>query len=71
MSIVAKLGAINSQFYRVLSSKVCYISEMVSLILLLKNKCYPPKILLKNTRDLFNKENFLFGISVFGVLQMN
>jgi hypothetical protein len=60
ISTVAGLGAINSQFYRVLSSKVCYISQMVSLILLLKNKCYPPNIFLKTTRDLFNKENILF-----------
>jgi hypothetical protein len=41
ISITAKLGVINSQFYRFLrlcSSKDFFISQMVSLIVLLKNK---------------------------------
>jgi hypothetical protein len=43
---------------------------MVSLIVLLKVKGYPLKILLKRTRGLLNKEKFLFGISAFGVFRM-
>jgi hypothetical protein len=37
------------------------------LFVLLKNRGCPPKILLKRTRGLLNKEIFLFGISAFGV----
>ncbi len=58
ISISAKLGV--SQFYRFLrlhSSRVFFISKMVNLIVLLKNK-YPLKILLKRTRDLLSKVNF-------------
>jgi hypothetical protein len=40
---------------------------MVSIIVLLKNKGYPLKILLKMTRGLLNKEKFLSGISAFGI----
>ncbi len=43
---------------------------MVSLIVLLKSKGHPLRILLKRTRGLLNKEKFLFGISAFGVFQM-
>jgi hypothetical protein len=39
---------------------------MVSLIVLLKNKDYPLKILLKRTRGLLNKDNFNIRISAFG-----
>jgi hypothetical protein len=39
---------------------------MVSLIVLLKNKGYPLKILLKRTRGLLNKDNFNIRISAFG-----
>jgi hypothetical protein len=73
ISITAKLGVINSQFYRFLRLRSCkefFVSQMVSLIVLLKNNGYPRKILLKRTRGLLNKEKFLFGISVFGVFQM-
>jgi hypothetical protein len=73
ISITAKLGVINSQFHRFLrlcSCKEFFVSQMVSFIVQLKNKGYPLKILLKRTRGLLNKENFLFGISVFGVFQM-
>ncbi len=38
-------------------------SQMVSLIVILKNKGYPLKILLKRTTGLLNKPKFLFGIS--------
>jgi hypothetical protein len=37
------------------------------LFVLLKNRGCPPKILLKRTRGLLNKEIFLFGISALGV----
>jgi hypothetical protein len=73
ISITAKLGVIDSQFYRFLrlcSCKEFFVSQMVSLTVLLKNKGYPLKILLKRTRGLLNKEKILFGIAVFGVFQM-
>jgi hypothetical protein len=60
ISITAKLGVINSQFYRFLrfcSCKEFFVSQMISLIVLLKNKGYPLKILLKRTRGLLNKKN--------------
>jgi hypothetical protein len=50
--------------------KEFFVSQMVSLIVLLKNKGYPQKILLKRSRGLFNKEKFLFGISAFRFFQM-
>jgi hypothetical protein len=72
--ITAKLGVINSQFYRCLRLCSCnkfFVSQMVSLIVLLKNEGYPVKILLKRTRELLNNEKFIFGISAaFGVFQM-
>jgi hypothetical protein len=43
---------------------------MVSLVVLLKIKGYPLKILLKRARGLLKKENSLFGISAFGVFRM-
>jgi hypothetical protein len=70
ISITAKLGIINSQFYtffRLCSSKFFFISQMISLIALLKSKGYPLKIVLKRSRGLLDKEEFLVGISVFGV----
>jgi len=67
------LGFINSQFYRfsrLCSCKKFFVFQMVSLIVLLKIKGYPLKILLKRTRGLLNKEKFLFAISAFGVFTM-
>jgi general stress protein CsbA len=64
ISITAKLGVINSQFYRNLrlcSCKEFFVSQMISLIVLLVKpsvKCYPLKILLKRTRGLLNKKIF-------------
>jgi hypothetical protein len=43
---------------------------MVGLIVFLKVKGYPLKILLMRTRGLLIKEKFLFGISTFGVFKM-
>jgi hypothetical protein len=57
-SQVAKLGIVNSQFYKFLrlcSSKDFFVSQMVSLIVPLKNKGYPLNILCKRTRGLLNK----------------
>jgi hypothetical protein len=71
--MTAKLGVINSQFYRFLrlcSCKKFFVVQMVSLITFLKVKGYPLKILLKRTRGLLIKEKFLFGISAFGVFKM-
>ncbi len=51
-------------------SKEFFVSQMVSLIVLLKNKGYPHTILLERTRGLLNKEKFLFGISAFGFFKM-
>jgi len=73
ISMTAKLGVINSQFYRFLrlcSCKKYFVFQMVSLIVFLKAKGYPLKILLKRTRGLLIKEKFLFGISAFGLFKM-
>jgi hypothetical protein len=72
ISITAKLGVINNQFYRFLrlcSWKEFFVSQMVNLIVLLKNKGYPLRILLKRTRGLLNNEKFFFEILAFGVFQ--
>ncbi len=68
ISMTAKLGVINSQFYRYL--KLCsynkfFVFQMVSLIVFLKANGYPLKVLLKRTRGLLLKEKFLFGNSNF------
>jgi hypothetical protein len=50
ISITAKLGVIYCQYYRFLRlfrSKDFFVSQIVSLILLLKNKGYPLKVLHK------------------------
>jgi len=73
ISMTAKLGVINSQFYRFLrlcSCKKYFVFQMVSLIVFLKAKGYALKILLKRTRGLLIKEKFLFGISAFGLFKM-
>jgi hypothetical protein len=73
ISMTAKLGVINSQFYRFLrlfSCKKFFVFQMVSLIIFLKAKGYPFKVLLKRTRGLALKEKFLFGISTFGIFRM-
>ncbi len=73
ISDTAKFGVINNQFYRCLRLCCCkdfFVSQMVNLVFLLKNKGYPLRILLKRTRGLLNRGKFLFGISVFGVFQM-
>jgi hypothetical protein len=73
ISITAKLGVINSHFYRFLrlcSCKKFFVFQMVSLVVLLKIKGYPLKQFLKRTRGSLNKENFHFGISAFGVFRM-
>jgi hypothetical protein len=72
-SMTAKLGVINSQFYRFLrlcSCKKYSVFQMVSLIVFLKAKAYPLKILLKRTRGLLIKAKFLFVISAFGIFKM-
>jgi len=73
ISMTAKLGVINSQFYRFLrlcSCKKFFVFQIVSLIVFLKAKGYPLKVLLKRTRGLVLKENFLFEISAFGIFRM-
>ncbi len=73
VSMTAKLGVINSQFYRFLRLCSCqkfFVFQMVSLIVLLKAKGYPFKVLLKRTRGLVFKDKFLFGISTFGIFKM-
>jgi hypothetical protein len=50
ISIIAKLGVINSQFYRFLrccSCKEFFVSQMISFIVLLKIKGYPLKDSIK------------------------
>jgi hypothetical protein len=73
ISMTAKLGVINSQFYRfsrLCSCKKFFVFQMVSLIVFLKVIGYPLKILLKRTRGLLIKEKFLFGISAFDIFKM-
>jgi hypothetical protein len=73
ISIIAKLGVINSQFYiflRLCSCNKFFVFQMVSLIVFLKAKGYPFKVLLKRTIGLVLKEKFLFGISTFGIFRM-
>ncbi len=73
ISRTAKLGVINSQIYRFLrlfSCKKFFDFQMVSLIVFLKAKGYPLKVLLKRTRGLVLKEKFVFGISAFGIFRM-
>ncbi len=72
ISMTAKLGAINSQFYRFLrlcSCKKFFVFQMVSFIVFLKAKGYPLKVVLKRTRGLV-KEKFLFGICAFDIFRM-
>jgi hypothetical protein len=72
ISMIAKLGVINSQFYIFLRLCSCkfFVFQMVSLIFFLKAKGYPLKALLKRTKGLVLKEKFLFGISTFGIFRM-
>jgi len=71
--MTGKLGVINSQFYRFLrlfSCKKLLVFQIVSLIVFLKDKGYPLKVLLKRTRGLVLKENFLIGLLAFGIFRM-
>jgi len=55
ISMSAKLGVINSQFYRLLrlcNCKKFFVFKVVNLIVFPKVKSYPSKILLKRTRGL-------------------
>ncbi len=53
---------LSSQFYRFLRLQSSFfVSQIVSLIALLKNKGYPLKILLKRNRGLLNEENYFCG----------
>jgi hypothetical protein len=73
ISMTAKLGVIDSQFYRFLRLSSCkkfFVFQMVSLIVFLKATGYPLKVLLKRTRGFLLKEKFLFGISAFGIFRM-
>jgi hypothetical protein len=46
---------------------IFFVSQMIGLIVRLKNKGYSPKILFKRITWLLTIEKFLFGISVFRV----
>jgi hypothetical protein len=73
ISMTVKLGVINSQFCRFLrlcSCKKFFVFQLVSLVVFLKAKGYPFKVLLKRTRGLVLKEKFLFEISAFGIFRM-
>ncbi len=73
ISMIAKLGVINSQFYIFLSLCSCkkfFVFQMVNLIVFLKAKGYPFKVLQKRIRGLVLKEKFMFGISAFGIFRM-
>ncbi len=67
------LGVINSQYYKFLracSYMKFFVFQMINLIVRLKIKGDLLKILLKRTRGLLDEENFVFGVSAFGVLRM-
>jgi hypothetical protein len=67
ISIIVKLGVINSQFYEFVTLRSCerfFVSQMVNVIILLKNKGL---LLLKRIRRLLDKQKLLFGILAFGV----
>ncbi len=73
ISMTVRLGVINGQFYRFLrlcSCKKFFVFQMVSLIVFLKVKGNPLKVLLKRIRGLVLKEKILFGISAFGIFRM-
>ncbi len=73
ISMTVKLGVINSDFYRHLRLFVVvrsFLSSRWSALLLLQAKGYLLKVLLKRTRGFLIKENFLFGISAFGIFRM-
>jgi hypothetical protein len=60
--ITAKLGVINNQvlrFLRGLNSEAFFDSQMVSFVVLLKNKDYPQKIHITRTRGCLSKAKFL------------
>jgi hypothetical protein len=62
ISMTVKLGVIDSQFYRFLrlcSCKKCFVFQMVSLIVFLKAKDYPLKVLLMRTRGFLKKNSCL------------
>ncbi len=71
--MTAKLGVINSQFYRFLklcSCKKFFVFHMVSLRVFLKAKGQPFKVVLKRSRGLVLNEKFLSGILAFGILRI-
>jgi hypothetical protein len=73
ISMTAKLGVINTQFYRFLrlcSCKKFFVFQMVSLIVFLKAKSYPLRVLLRELEGWFLKKKFLFGMSAFGIFRM-
>jgi hypothetical protein len=73
ISMIAKLGVINSQFYRLLrlcSCKKFFVFQMASLVVFLKAKGYPLKVLLRRIRGLVLKEKFMFGIYTFGIFRL-
>jgi hypothetical protein len=73
ISITAKLGVsiVNfTGFWCFVVVKSSLSLRTVSPMVLLKNKGYTLKILLKRSRGLLSKEKFLFGISAFGVFSM-
>jgi hypothetical protein len=62
ISVTTKLGTVNSHFYRFLrlcSFKVFFISQKVSLIVLLESKGYPLKIFLKSRASPIKRTLFL------------
>jgi hypothetical protein len=63
VSMTAKLGVVNSQFYRFLRLCGCkkfFVFEMVNLIVFFNAKGHPLKVLLKRTRGcLLEKNSYL------------
>ena len=73
ISIIAKYGVICSQlfrFSRLCSSKDAFILQSCNLILLLVEKGYSFKQILKKVRTFLNRKKIIFGISSFGIFKI-
>ena len=73
ISLIAKYGVICSQlfrFSRLCSNKISFIIQSCHLILLLVEKGYSFKKILKKVRSFLNCSKFIFGISSFGMFKL-
>jgi hypothetical protein len=68
MSTISGKYAFMVDLLRLCSCKEFFVSEMASLIVLLKNKGIILKILLKRTRGLLGKENPFWNFNIWSIL---